>query len=99
MSGSIFLKTRKKSVLKSPVLPGSKIPLVSIHKMISHIWEDRSQKVNDDEPDLRFFFMETFDLLSARPSENLVFFEPDPKEAKFQDFQISRFPAVTGADG
>ena len=36
-------------------LPGSKIPLLAIHKIISHIWEDRSRKVNNDEPDLRFF--------------------------------------------
>ena len=38
-----------------PPLPGSKIPLLAIHKIISHIWEDRSRKVNNDEPDLRFF--------------------------------------------
>ena len=53
-------------------LPGSKIPLLAIHKIISHIWEDRSRKVNNDEPGFRFF-TETFDLLSARPFENLVF--------------------------
>ena len=34
---------------------GSKIPLLAIHKNISHIWEDGSRKVNNDEPDLRFF--------------------------------------------
>ena len=38
-----------------PPLPGSKFPLLAIHKIISHIWEDRSRKVNNDEPDLRFF--------------------------------------------
>ena len=36
-------------------LPGSKIPLLAIHKIISHIWEDRSRKVNNDEPNFRFF--------------------------------------------
>ena len=36
-------------------LPGSKIPLLAIHKIISHIWEDAPRKVNNDEPDLRFF--------------------------------------------
>ena len=41
---------------KNPILPGSKIPLLAIHKIISHIWEDRSRKVNNDEPDLRFFY-------------------------------------------
>ena len=46
---------QKKCVLKNPVLPGSKIPLLATHKIISHIWEDRSRKVNNDEPDLRFF--------------------------------------------
>ena len=56
MSGSHFSKTRKIIVFeKNPVLPGSKIPLLAIHKMISHIWEDRSRKVNNGEPDLRFF--------------------------------------------
>ena len=37
-------------------LPGSKIPLLAIHKIISHIWEDGSRKVNNDEPDLRFLY-------------------------------------------
>ena len=51
-----FLKNpQKELVLKMPPLPGSKIPLLAIHKIISHIWEDRSRKVNNDEPDLRFF--------------------------------------------
>ena len=36
-------------------LPGSKIPLLAIHKIISHIWEDAPRKVNNDKPDLRFF--------------------------------------------
>ena len=50
-----FLKNPQNTcVLKEPVLPGSKIPLLAIHKNISHIWEDRSRKVNNDEPDLRF---------------------------------------------
>ena len=36
-------------------LPKSQIPLLAIHKIISHIWEDRSRKVNNDQPDFRFF--------------------------------------------
>ena len=36
-------------------MSGSKFPLLAIHKIISHIWEDGSRKVNNDEPDLRFF--------------------------------------------
>ena len=36
-------------------LPKSKIPLLAVHKIISHIWEDGSRKVNNGEPDLRFF--------------------------------------------
>ena len=36
-------------------LPNFKSPLSAIHKIISHIWEDGSRKVNNDEPDLRFF--------------------------------------------
>ena len=39
----------------SEQLPGSKIPLLAIHKNISHIWEDAPRKVNNDEPDLRLF--------------------------------------------
>ena len=38
-----------------PPFSGSEFPLVAIHKIISHIWEDGSRKVNNDEPDLRFF--------------------------------------------
>ena len=33
----------------------SKSPLSAIHKIIWHIWQPRSRKVNNDEPDLRFF--------------------------------------------
>ena len=59
LSGSIFSKTRKKMVFEKiqifEQLPGSKIPLLAIHKIISHIWEDAPRKVNNDEPDLRFF--------------------------------------------
>ena len=40
---------------KNLILPGSKIPLLAIHKIISHIWEDRSRKVNNDEPNFRLF--------------------------------------------
>ena len=54
-----FSKTRKKMVFEKiqifEQLPGSKIPLLAIHKIISHIWEDAPRKVNNDEPDLRFF--------------------------------------------
>ena len=50
-----FKNPQKNDVLENPVLPGSKIPLLAIHKIISHIWEDAPRKVNNDEPDLRFF--------------------------------------------
>ena len=50
-----FKNPQKNEVLKMPPLPGSKIPLLAIHKIISHIWEDRSRKVNNDEPGFRFF--------------------------------------------
>ena len=49
-----FQKPTKICLKKSPVLSGSKFPLFAIHKSISHIWEDRSRKVNNDKPDLRF---------------------------------------------
>ena len=53
-----FQKPAKTCVWKIQIfeqLPGSKIPLSAIHKIISHIWEDAPRKVNNDEPDLRFF--------------------------------------------
>ena len=54
-----FFKNPQKMVFEKiqifEQLPGSKIPLLAIHKIISHIWEDRSRKVNNDEPDLRFW--------------------------------------------
>ena len=54
-----FFKNPQKMVFEKiqifEQLPGSKIPLLAIHKIISHIWEDGSRKVNNDEPDLRFF--------------------------------------------
>ena len=91
MTGSHFSKTRKKNgVLKMSPFSGSKIPLLAIHKIISHIWQDRSRKVNNDEPNLRFF-TETFDLLSARPFENLVF-RPQSQGGKFLDFQTPPAP-------
>ena len=39
----------------SEIFLKSKIPLLAIHKIISHIWEDGSRKVNNDEPDWSFF--------------------------------------------
>ena len=54
--GPIFKNQQKNGVWKHPALPGSKIPPLAIHKSISHVWEDRSRKVNNDEPDLRFFY-------------------------------------------
>ena len=71
-----FFKNPQKMVFEKiqifEQLPGSRIPLLAIHTIISHIWEDAPRTVNNDEPDLRFF-TETFDLLSAGQFENLVF--------------------------
>ena len=52
----MFSNSRKNVVLKMAPLPGSKFPRLAIHKIISHIWEDGSRKVDNDEPDLRFFY-------------------------------------------
>ena len=52
--GPICQKPIKNGVSENPVLPGSKFPLLAIHKIISHIWEDGSRKVNTDKPDLGF---------------------------------------------
>ena len=58
-AGSNFSKTRKKMGFEKikifEQLPGSQIQFLAIHKIISHIWEDAPRKVNNDEPDLRFF--------------------------------------------
>ena len=67
-----FRQKLKKWCLEKSSFAQIQIPLVAIHKIISHIWEDGSRTVNNNEPDLRFF-TETFDLLSAKPFENLVF--------------------------
>jgi len=53
--GPIFQKPATNGVLKNPILPGSKISLLAIYEIISHIWEDAPWKVNNDKPDLRFF--------------------------------------------
>ena len=50
--GPIFQNPARKWCLEKS---RSKFPLLGIHKFISHIWEDGSQKVNNDDPELRFF--------------------------------------------
>ena len=54
-----FFKNQQKMVFEKiqiwEQLLESKSPLSAIHKIIWHIWEPRSRKVNNDEPDLRFF--------------------------------------------
>ena len=55
---------------KSKLFLKCKSPHLAILIHIWHIWEDRSRKVNNDEPILRIF-TETFDLLKAMPFENL----------------------------
>ena len=53
MPGSRFFKfPQQMGFGNAPPLPGSEIPLLAIHKSISHIWEDGSRKANNDEPDL-----------------------------------------------
>ena len=55
MSTLVLQIPTENGVWKMEQLPKSKSPLSAIHKIICHIWEDRSRKVNNDEPDLRFF--------------------------------------------
>ena len=62
-------------------MPGSKIPLLAIHKIISHIWEDGSRTVNNDEPDLRFFSRKLLTCYQPGRSKTL-FFDLNPKGAK-----------------
>ena len=71
-------------------LPGSKIPLLAIHKIISHIYGKIDlEKLIMTNP-VSDFFTETFDLLSARPFENLVF------RPESQGGQISGSPELVG---
>ena len=89
-----FQKLAKKNgVWKHPVLPGSKFPLLAIHKIISHIWEDGSQKVNNGEPNLRFFHGNFWPLLAGR-FENLVFSTSIPRGPNLciLDFQTPPAP-------
>ena len=80
-----FFKNPQKMVFEKirffEQLPGSKIPHLAIHKIISHIWEDRSRKVTNDEPDLRFFSRK---LLTCYQPDSLktLFFDLNPKGAK-----------------
>ena len=80
--GSIFQIAAKKMFLKMPPLSGSKFPLLAIHKIISHIWEDGSRKVNNDEPDLRFLSRKL--LICYKPCRSkTLFFDLNPKGKKF----------------
>ncbi len=76
-------------------LPGSKIPLLAIHKIISHIWEDAPRKVNNDEPDLRFFhgnFWPVIDQAVRKPCPRGVYrFHPFPEKWLASGFLDSRW--------
>ena len=78
----LFFKNPQKNVFENKsVLSGSKFPLLAIHKIISHIWEDGSRKVNNDEPDLRFFSRKLLTCYQPDSSKTL-FFDLNPKGAK-----------------
>ena len=84
----IFL-TQKSEIPANLIFLKCKSHHLAILINIWHIWEDRSRKVNNDEPDLRFF-TETFDQLSAGQFENLVQrggygFYLFPKNGRYQD--------------
>ena len=49
-----FKFPQKKNRSENAPLSGSKFSFLAIH-IFSHIWEDGSRKVNNDEPDLRCF--------------------------------------------
>ena len=76
-----FTKKTTKNVFekkKKTVFPGSNFPLIAIHKIISHIWEDGSRKVNNDEPDLSFFHETLLTCYQPGRSKTL-FFDLNPK--------------------
>ena len=52
------LLSKKSQILikESEIFPKCKSPHLAILRNIWHIWEDRSQKHNSDEPDLRFSY-------------------------------------------
>ena len=74
---------------KSKLFLKCESPHLAILIHIWHIWEDGSRKVNMKEPKLRFTHG-TFDLLWARPFENLLRrvgygFYLFPKNGRYQD--------------
>ena len=70
----------------------SKSPLSAIHKMIWHVWEPRSRKVNNNEPGLRFFHGNFWPVMS-RAVRKPCFSTPIPRG------QIPRFPDAARAGG
>ena len=71
----------------------SKSSLSAIHKIIWHIWQDRSRKVNNGEPDLRFFSRKLLTCHKPCRSKTL-FFDLNPKGAKSV---YPGFPDAAGA--
>ena len=84
-----FKNPQKMGFEKNPVLSGSKFPLLAIHKFISHIWEDGRRKVNNDEPDLRFFHGNFWPVMSQAVRKP-CFSTSIPRG------QIPRFPDAAG---
>ena len=66
-------------------LPKSKIPPLAIPKIISHIWEEGSQQVNNDKPDFRFCSRKLWTFYQSSRSKTL-FFGLRPKGARFHFF-------------
>ena len=72
-----------------------KSPHLAILVNIWHIWEDRSRKVNNDEPDLRFFhgnFWPVIDQAVRKPCPRGVYrFHPFPEKWLASGFLDSRW--------
>ena len=92
-----FQISAKNWVWQIEQLPKSKSPLSAIHKIIWHLWEDGSRKVNTNEPDLRIFHGNFWPVMSQAVRK--PFFRPQSQGGKFLDFQtLSRLaPAATPA--
>ena len=91
--GTMFQIAAKKGVWKIEQLPKTKSPLSAIHKLIWHIWEDGSRKVNVNEPNLRIYHGNVWPVISQAVRKP-CFSTSIPRG------QIPRFPdAAAGAAG
>ena len=80
----------KQWVWKTEQLPTSKSPLSAIHKIVWHIWEDGSRKVNVNEPNLRIYHGNFWPVMSQAVRKPCF-------SISIPRGEIPRFPDAAGA--